>query len=240
MHIPDINSFDRDILMFISPTTTQYYHRVPIQAGSHVINQVTICIYDEELQSPSQSWKMTYISTIILKTTSVSYPEFDLDHVRGKVVTNEEVTIPASQIIVVKGLTTITGHHKHVHVLMEASPKCLNVFVLRNTSELRPGMSEIEIVIQNKCAKDVKMKPGTEIGTVTMANIVLTTQVSNDFNVGVQERVSSMSAQVISTGILEEISYMNDDPKDILYKLNLSRMEEWGASITIRCSGPDM
>ena len=92
---------------------------------------------------------------------------------------------------------------------------------------LRPGTSELEIVILNRSTKDVKMKPGTDIDTVTMANIVLTTWVSNDFNVGEQERVSSMSAQVISTGILGEISDMNDDPKDILHKLNLSRMEEW-------------
>ena len=130
---------------------------------------------------------MAYVSTIILKATSVSDPEFDLDHVRGKVVTNEKVTIPASQTIVAKGLTMITGHHKDAHVLIEASPKCVNVFILRNTSELRPGMSEIEIVIQNRPEKDVKMKPGTEISTVIMANIVLKSQVSNEFNVGEQE-----------------------------------------------------
>ena len=55
--------------------------------------------------------------------------EFDLDCVRHRVVTSEEVTIPTSQTIVVKGLTTITGHHKHVHVLMESSPNvCLCSF----------------------------------------------------------------------------------------------------------------
>ena len=37
--------------------------------------------------------------------------EFDLDNVRGRVVTCEEVTIPTSQTVVVKGLTMITGHH---------------------------------------------------------------------------------------------------------------------------------
>ena len=121
----------------------------------------------------------------------------------------------------------ITGYQKHVHVLVEVSPKCVNIFVPGNTSELRPGTSEIEIKIQNRSVKDVKMKPGTEIGTVSTANIVPTTQVSNDFNAGEQERVSSMSAQVISTGILGEISDMNDDPKDILHKLNFSGMEEW-------------
>ena len=78
---------------------------------------------------------MAYVSTIISKVTSVSDPEFDLDHVGDKVVTNEEVIISASQTIVVKGLTMITGHHKHVHVLMEASPKCVNVFVLGSTSD---------------------------------------------------------------------------------------------------------
>ena len=202
MHIPGISLFVRGILMLISPTTTRYHQGVPIQVGSHVINQVTNCISDEELKSLSQSWKMAYVSTIISKATSVSDPEFDLDHVRGKVVTSEEVTIPASQTIVVKGLTMITGHHKCVHVLVEVSPICMNVFIPGNTSELRPGTSEIEIVIQNRSEKDMKMKPGTEIGTVIMANIVLTMQVSNDFNVGEQERVSSMSAQVISTGIL--------------------------------------
>ena len=91
---------------------------------------------------------MAYVSTIILKVTSVSDPEFDLDHVRGKVMTSEEVTIPASQTIVVKGLTMIKGYHKHVDVLVESSPKCVNIFIPGNTSELRPGKSEIEVVIQ--------------------------------------------------------------------------------------------
>ena len=75
----------------------------------------------------SQSWKMAYVSTIIWKATSVSDPKFDLDHVRARVVISEEVTISASQTTVVKGLTTITGHHKHIHVLMELSHKYMNV-----------------------------------------------------------------------------------------------------------------
>ena len=59
------------------------------------------------------------------------------------------MTIPASQTTVVIGLTLITGHHKCVHVIVESSPKCVNVFVSGNTSELKAGQSEIEVVIQN-------------------------------------------------------------------------------------------
>ena len=112
-------------------------------------------------------------------------------------------------------------------MLVESSPKCVNVFVLGNTSELRPGKSEIEVVVQNRSGKDMKLKQCTKIGTVIVANIVLTTQVSNDFDVGEPERVSSMSAQVGSSDILGETPDVCDDPKDVLQKLNLSRMEEW-------------
>ena len=83
MHIPGINSFDTDVLMFISPTTTRYHQRVPIQVGSHVIDQVTSCT-SEELQSLSQSWKTAYVSTIILKAISIIVPDFNLDQVKGK------------------------------------------------------------------------------------------------------------------------------------------------------------
>ena len=60
----------------------------------------------------SQSWKTVYVSTIMLKAISISDPNFNLDQVKAIIVISEEVTIPASQITVVKGLTTIMGHHK--------------------------------------------------------------------------------------------------------------------------------
>ena len=110
---------------------------------------------------------------------------------------------------------------------MESSHKCMNVFILGNTSELRLGNSNIEVVIQNRSEKDIKLKPGTEIGTVITANIILTIQVSNAFDMVEQERASSMSAQVGSTNIFGEISDVTDNSKDILQNLNLCRMEEW-------------
>ena len=219
MHIPGIISFDWDVLILVSPTTTRNHQRVSIQVGSYVIDQLTSCISEKEFQSSSQSWKTGYVSTIILKTISVSDPDFNLDQVKESIVISEEVTIPALQITVVKGLTMITGHHRCVHVLVELSHKCTNVFILGNTSELKPGNSDIEAVIQNRSGRDVKLKPGTKFGTVIAANIVPTTQVSNDFNVNGQERVSSMLAQVESTDILRETSDVNNNLKHILRSL---------------------
>ena len=155
-----------------------------------------------------------------MKTISIRDPDFNLDHIKGSVVIGEEVTIPALQITVVKGLTTITGHHKCVHVLVELPPKFMNVFILGNTSELKFGNSDIEVVIQNRAEKDVKLKPGTEIGTVIAANIVPTMQVSSDLDVDGPEVVSSMLAQVESINILWDTSdWVRNDLNNILQNL---------------------
>ena len=72
MHILGISSFEQDILTLISHTTTCYHKRVLIQVGSHIINQVTNCITEEELQTLFQSWKLAYVSTVISKSSQVS------------------------------------------------------------------------------------------------------------------------------------------------------------------------
>ena len=139
MHIPGISSFDQEILMLISHTTTHYHRRVPKQVGSHIIDQDTHCITEDELQSLSQSWKLAYVITIITKSSQVSDQEFDLDQVKGKVVTTKKVKIPAFQTVITKGLMKVIGHQKHVHVLVEPSPNCKGVFIPGNTSKLIPG-----------------------------------------------------------------------------------------------------
>ena len=49
MHIPGIHSFNQDVLMLISHTTTHYHQRVHIQVGTCIIDQVTSCISEDEL-----------------------------------------------------------------------------------------------------------------------------------------------------------------------------------------------
>ena len=156
-----------------------------------------------------------------------------MDQVQGNVVVREEVTILALQTTVVKGLTTITGHHKCVHVLVESSPKCTTVFILGNTSEFKPGNSDIEVVVVNKSKQDVKLKSGTEIGTVTAANIVPTMnmKVSNEAEVTESEILSSMLAQLGSDVLKGTSNMVRTGLKDILQKLDLSRLKNWEPSL---------
>ena len=148
MQIPGISTCDQDVFMLISHTTTHYHRWVPMQVGSQIIGQVTNCITEKELQSLSQSWKLAYMSTIISKSSQVSDQEFDLDQVKGKVVTTKKVMIPAFQTVIARGLTKVTGHQKSVHVLVKPSPKCTSIFISGNTSELIPGGSGVAVVLK--------------------------------------------------------------------------------------------
>ena len=71
------------------------------------------------------------------------------------------------------------------------------------------------------------LKPHTEIGTVTTANLVPSTQVSNGFDFDERDRVPCMSPQVESTDIPGRTHQGGSNPEDILQKLDLSGIEEW-------------
>ena len=114
--------------MLVSHTTIHYHRRVPIKVGSQIIDQVTKCITEEELQSLSQSWKLAYMSTIISKSTQASDQEFDLDQMKGKVVITKNVIAPTFHTVTAKGLTKVTGYQKHDHVLVEPSAKYTSIF----------------------------------------------------------------------------------------------------------------
>ena len=61
MQILGISSFDQDVLMLVSHTTTHYHKGVPLQVGSQIIDQATNSITKDELKSLSQSWKLAYV-----------------------------------------------------------------------------------------------------------------------------------------------------------------------------------
>ena len=135
--------------------------------------------------------------------------------------------IPALQTVIVRGLTTVTGHQKYVHVLVEPSPKCTSVLILGNTSELRPGRSDVTVVLRNLSGRDVSLELCTEIGTVTAANIVPSTQVGKGSHLEKQGRVPCMSTQVESIDLPRSLQQRSIDPEGILQKLDLSRIDKW-------------
>ena len=162
------------------------------------------------------------MSTIISKSSQVSDLEFDLNQVKGKVVTTKNVIVPAFQTVIARGLTKVTGHQKHVHVLVEPSPKCASIFVPGNTSKLIQGGTGVVVVPRNLSRKDIMLEPHTEIGKVTTANIVPSIQIPSKQDLSESGydngKVQCKSAQVS----LSEDSQQEDvDPKKYLTEIDL-------------------
>ena len=107
---------------------------------------------------------------------------------------------------------------------MEPSPKCTSVFVLGNTSELRPGGSGVAVVLRNLLGKDITIESHPEVGTVTAANIVPSMQVGSEQNR--DEKVQCMLAQVEPSNLSAGFQQGSIDPEDILQKLDLSGIDD--------------
>ena len=125
----------------------------------------------------------------------------------------------------------VTGHQKCVHVLVEPSPKCTSIFLLGNTSELRPEGSGVTVVLRNLSGRDITLEPHTEIGTVIAANTVPSTQVGNEPKLDEKEKVSCMLAQIESTNLPEQFQQRSRDQEGILQKFDLSGIDDWDPQI---------
>ena len=136
--------------------------------------------------------------------------------------------IPPFQTVITKGLTKVTGHQKHVHVLVEPSPNCKGVFIPGNTSKLIPGGSGVAVVLRNLSGREVTLEPHTEVGIVTTANIVPSIQIPDEPDLGTDENIQCMSVQAdLSKGTSQRIT-----ESDLLQKIDLSAIDEWDPDTT--------
>ena len=113
-------------------------------------------------------------------------------------------------------------------MLVEPSPNCTSLFVPGNTSELIPGGSGVAVVLQNLSGRDVNLEPHTEVGMVTIANIIPSIQISSNQDLRENEKVQSMSTQA---DLSEESQQEDTDPEDILQKVDLSGIADWDLKI---------
>ena len=113
-------------------------------------------------------------------------------------------------------------------MLVEPSPKCKNIFVPGNTSELIPGGSGVAVGLQNLSGRDVTLEPHTEVGMVTTAYIVPSMQMPGNQDLSENEKVQCKSAQA---DLSEKIQQEETDPKDILQNISLSGIADWDPMI---------
>ena len=75
--------------------------------------------------------------------------------------------------------------------------------------------------------RDVTLEPHTEIGTVTAANIVPSTQVNNEADLDEKEKVPCTSPQVESADLHGKFQQGRGDLESILQMFDLPGIDEW-------------
>ena len=113
--------------------------------------------------------------------------------------------------------------------MVELSPKCKNILLPGNTSELIPGGSGVAVVLQNLFWRDIILELHTEVGMVTVANIGPSPQIPDLQDGKETEKVQCKSAQAdLSKG---DIKQEKTDPEDILQKVDLSGIADWDSTV---------
>ena len=204
LKIPGVGKFDKDVLFLISPHTTKYQRKVPFQVGTKILDDIVYSISDSELKNMSETWKQTYVSTVLSGAAVVDgsadpSDSFNLDDIKGKVVSTIKTTIGPFQTAVIKGKSKITSHDKRVHVIVEALDYATNFFVPGNTAELKPGSSRIDVVVRNMSGREITINSKTSLGTVTAANkippLLAPKQVENEDELDDEIKAQNLSAQ---------------------------------------------
>ena len=124
----------------------------------------------------------------------------------------------------------VTGHHKHVHVLVESSPKCQNIFVPGNTTEVKPGGLWVDVVLQNLLGREVTLEPHIEVGKISASNKVAATLTPEVIEENIpddedDEKIQCKSAQVdLSNSKSKQVKV---DPEEILLKVDFLGITDW-------------
>ena len=99
--------------------------------------------------------------------------EWDLESLKGKIRLTKAVTIPAKGELQVTGVTTVKGHTKRCHVIVEPyeekQGRCNMTPVY---TDLKPGSSKVKMHVMNDSNKPVQLPAKMVIGVISAANVV--------------------------------------------------------------------
>ena len=93
---PHIQNYEEDVVMLVIRDKTKWADSVPIQIGTRVITAVTEQIRPEDLQSIGDTWKQTYMGTLMacaVKGHRDDDDNFSLDSVKGPVKLKKAVEL---------------------------------------------------------------------------------------------------------------------------------------------------
>ena len=163
-------SFNEDILLLVVEDTS-LNSGLPIHLGTLTLNAIFGDLESKGQQFHLQTpWQRAYNQVLLLREQG-KLPKNPLGYVKS----TKSYTIPAGESLGIHGLHRIHTYGMVVNVITESTdkakvPKGLQV---QNTyCNLLPGSSRAMVMVTNTSNKPLKLKPGTILAEVNMANKV--------------------------------------------------------------------
>ena len=168
LKLPAANNYDSDQLFLAVEQCTKFGDQVPIQVDT---NELLAVLPVQDLVGLVKEVKRGIVCRIVSQTAEISVEElskeivkqlekakkeieWDLDFLKGKIRLTKAVTIPANGELQMTGVTTVKGHTKRCHVIVEPygekQEKC-NVTPVY--TDLKPGSSRVKIHVTNDTNK---------------------------------------------------------------------------------------
>ena len=180
LRFPHIPGCEEEVPLLVINVTSSDADRVPIQVGTKVIAAVTEHIKPDNLHRLNETWKQTYIGTLMacaIKGRKEPEDAFSMDSVKGPVKLRKSVELGPLEQTEVWGCTKVIGHSKRVVVCTEAEDLLDlllqgQVMSVNTKSELLPHSSKAKVLLRNLTSKSIKIPAKTTIGEVTPCNVV--------------------------------------------------------------------
>ena len=136
LKLPAANNYDSDQLFLVVEQCTKFGDQVPIQVGTNFQDKILAVLPVQDLVGLVTEVKRGIVCRIVSQATQMSVEEigkeitkqlekakkeveWDLESLKGKIRLTKAVTIPAKGELQVTGVTTVKGHTKRCHVIVE-------------------------------------------------------------------------------------------------------------------------
>ena len=109
-----------------------------------------------------------------MKQTTLNEPQLDLEEVQGKVTLTKNITLNPFETLKVSGNTSFRKHSKRMNVIIERPERHEHSIVapVVTYTVLKPGLTCIQLGLQNLLARSITLKSKTTIAKFSAANAV--------------------------------------------------------------------
>ena len=190
LKLPAANNYDSNQLFLVVEQCTKFGDQVPVQVGTNFQDKLLAVLPVQDLvglvkevkRGNSMQNSFTSCSNVcrgISKEVTKQLEkakkeiEWDLESLKGKIRLTKAVTIPAKGELQVTGVTTVKGHTKRCHVIVEPygekQERCNMTPVY---TDLKPGSSKVKMHVTNASNKLVQLPATMVIGAISAANVI--------------------------------------------------------------------